>query len=53
MHTWKDLAEEFSKEYKYNIDMALTPTQLQNLTQKSNESFKEYARRWRELVARI
>lgn len=29
--------------------MALNCTQLQNLTQKSNESFKAYAQRWKEL----
>ncbi|MCI37221.1 hypothetical protein A2U01_0058445 [Trifolium medium] len=27
--------------------------QLQNLTQKSNESFKEYAQRWIESAARV
>ncbi|XP_058754437.1 uncharacterized protein LOC131627615 [Vicia villosa] len=26
---------------------------LQNLSQKTNESFKEYARKWRELAARV
>lgn len=33
--------------------MAPNRTQLQNLTQKSEESFKEYAQRWRELAARV
>ena len=50
---WKDLAEAFLKQYQYNIDMAPNRTQLQSLSQKNNESFKEYAQRWRELAARV
>ena len=33
--------------------MAPNRTQLQNLMQKSGESFKGYAQRWRELAARV
>jgi len=33
--------------------MAPSRTQLQSLCQKSGESFKEYAQRWRELAARV
>ncbi|XP_058746081.1 uncharacterized protein LOC131618951 [Vicia villosa] len=33
--------------------MAPNHTQLQNLAQKANESFKEYAQKWRELAARV
>src|SRR3954470_5453897 len=53
VRTWNDLALAFVKHYTYNIDTAPSRTQLQNLTQQSNESFKEYARRWRELAARV
>ncbi|KAI5408349.1 hypothetical protein KIW84_054249 [Lathyrus oleraceus] len=35
------------------MDMAPSRTQLQSLCQKSSESFKEYAQRWRELAARV
>lgn len=38
---------------QYKIDMAHNRTQLQSLTQKTDESFKEYAQRWRGLVARV
>lgn len=41
------------RHYQYNIDMAPNRTQLQNLTQGPNESFKEYAQKWRELSARV
>lgn len=53
IHTWKDLVEAFSKHYQYNTDMAPNHTQFQNITHKSNESFKEYAQRWVELAARV
>ena len=28
-------------------------TQLQNMIKQENESFKEYAQRWRDLVAQV
>jgi hypothetical protein len=53
VQTWKDLADVFMKQYKYNLDMAPSRMQIQNLGQKNNETFKEYAQRWRELAARV
>lgn len=53
IHTWRDLAEAFMKHYHYNTDMAPTRAQLQSLTQKNAESFREYAQRWRDLAAQI
>ena len=43
--TWNDLAVEFQRHYQYNTDMAPSRTQLQDLSQRSNQSFKEYAQR--------
>ena len=51
--TWGELADAFLKHYHYNTAMAPSRAQLQNMTQKSDESFKEYAQRWRELAARV
>ena len=48
---WNDLARDFVKHYQYNMDMAPNRTQLQNLSQGPRESFKEYAHKWREVVA--
>lgn len=45
--------EAFLKHYQYNIDKAPNRTQLQSLTQGQNESFKEYAQKWRELAAKV
>ncbi|XP_058777099.1 uncharacterized protein LOC131651455 [Vicia villosa] len=53
IRTWKDLAKAFFKHYKHNSDMAPTRIQLQGLTQKVDESFRQYAQRWRELAARV
>ncbi|XP_050909908.1 uncharacterized protein LOC127123750 [Lathyrus oleraceus] len=51
--TWEDLANSFLRQYKYNLDMALNRMQFQNLSQKGNKLFKEYAQRWRELASRV
>ncbi|XP_058783483.1 uncharacterized protein LOC131658172 [Vicia villosa] len=51
--TWGQLVDAFLKQYHYNTAMAPSRAQLQNMAQKSEESFKEYAQRWRELAARV
>ena len=53
IQTWKELADAFFKKYIYNSDMAPTKIQLQDLTQKANESFKQCAQRWRELASGV
>ncbi|XP_050888935.1 uncharacterized protein LOC127094109 [Lathyrus oleraceus] len=53
VQSWLDLANAFLKQYKYNLDMAPSCMQLQGLSQESNESFRGYAQRWRELVAQV
>lgn len=53
VQNWRDLVKAFVKHYHYNIDMAPNRTQLQNLTQGTTKSFKEYAQKWRELAARV
>ncbi|XP_050889533.1 uncharacterized protein LOC127094799 [Lathyrus oleraceus] len=52
VQSWRDLAEAFLRHYQYNTDLTPNRTQLQDMTQRNNESFKEYAQRWRELAAR-
>jgi len=53
IQSWADLADAFMKQYKYNLDMALDRRQLQSMSKKDKESFKEYALRWRELAAQV
>ncbi|MCI11551.1 gag-protease polyprotein, partial [Trifolium medium] len=53
IRSWRDLANDFIKQYQYNIDMAPDRTQLQNMSQKEGELFKVYAQRWREVAAQV
>ncbi|KAK2357197.1 hypothetical protein QL285_094492 [Trifolium repens] len=53
IHTFNDLASAFIRQYSYNSYLAPDRDELRALTQKENESFKEYAQRWRELAAQI
>ncbi|XP_019416397.1 PREDICTED: uncharacterized protein LOC109327686 [Lupinus angustifolius] len=51
--TFLDLSDAFIKQYKYNEDSAPDRTQLQNMSMRQNESFKEYAQRWRRVASQV
>ncbi|KAK2374332.1 hypothetical protein QL285_075304 [Trifolium repens] len=53
IRTFNDLASAFIQQYSYNSYLAPDRDELRALTQRENESFKEYAQRWRELAAQI
>src|SRR3954470_870927 len=53
IHCFQDLTDAFMKQYKYNLDMAPDRRQLQNMSKKEKESFKEYAQRWRVLASQV
>ena len=53
IQTFRDLSKAFITQYKYNLDMAPDRDQLRAMSQKDEESFKEYAQRWREIAAQI
>jgi hypothetical protein len=53
IRTFNDLGEAFIRQYMYNLDMAPDKDQLRAMALKDKESFKEYAQRWREIVAQI
>ena len=44
IRSWKDLMVAFIRQYQYNSDMAPDRTQLQNMSKREHESFKEYPR---------
>nr|XP_009779806.1 PREDICTED: uncharacterized protein LOC104228948 [Nicotiana sylvestris] len=52
-HIWDDLAWDFVRQFQYNIDIAPDRNSLSNPKKKSSESFREYAVKWREQVARV
>ncbi|XP_047172662.1 uncharacterized protein LOC124840622, partial [Vigna umbellata] len=53
IRSWADLADSFVRQYKYNMHVAPDRLQLHHMTKKEEESFKEYAQRWRELAAQV
>jgi hypothetical protein len=48
---WKDLVDDFVKQYKNNMDIASDRTSLSNLEKRDKESIREYTQRWRDLDA--
>ena len=48
-----DLAKAFLVQYKHMTDTMLDRMSLQNMEKKANESFREYAHKWRDLVAQV
>ncbi|CAN1132462.1 hypothetical protein LINPERHAP2_LOCUS7036, partial [Linum perenne] len=50
---WQDLAEAFMKHYKHNQDLAPDREDLRNMEKKENESFREYAHRWRDRATEV
>jgi hypothetical protein len=49
---WKELVDTFLAQYDFNSQIALDRFDLQRMDKKSNETFREYAQRWREKAAR-
>ena len=49
---WKELADTFLAQYGFNSQIAPDQFDLQRMEKKSNETFREYAQRWREKAAR-
>lgn len=53
LKSWDDLATTFISHYKYNVDIYLDRFELQKMSKKDGESFKEYAQRWRALAVQV
>ena len=51
--TWDKLARAFFDQYKFNLERAPLVWDLSNMKKKRDESFKEYAQRWRAMAARV
>ncbi|CAL1362599.1 unnamed protein product [Linum trigynum] len=50
---WQDLADAFIRHYKHNQDLAPDREDLRNMEKQENESFREYAQRWRGKAADV
>ncbi|KAK8559959.1 hypothetical protein V6N12_012770 [Hibiscus sabdariffa] len=51
--TWRDLSRAFLEQYKHVSDMVPSQTVLQTMEKKANESFHQYAQRWRDVAAQV
>ncbi|KAH0717187.1 hypothetical protein KY285_013218 [Solanum tuberosum] len=52
-HIWDDMTQDFVRQFQYNIDIMPDRNTHSNMRKKPNESFREYAIKWREQVARV
>ncbi|XP_056158563.1 uncharacterized protein LOC130134846 [Syzygium oleosum] len=53
LKTWKEVSEAFLKQYRFITDIIPTRDDLERAQMKKNESFKDYAIRWRNIAAQI
>lgn len=53
IQTFDDLGDAFVRQYKYNVDMAPNRDKLFSMSWKDKETVREYAQRWRRLVAQV
>ncbi|KAE8654967.1 hypothetical protein F3Y22_tig00117034pilonHSYRG00338 [Hibiscus syriacus] len=53
IRSWKDLAKAFLEQYRHVTDMVPDRWTLQNLEKKNNETFRQYAQRWRDNAAQV
>ena len=44
---WKDLVEDFLKQYKFNFEISPDKTSLMTMEKGNEESVKVYVKRWR------
>ncbi|XP_038996868.1 uncharacterized protein LOC120121584, partial [Hibiscus syriacus] len=51
--SWKDLANAFKEQYQHVTDMMPDRVTLQNMEMKHNETFRQYAQRWRDIAAQV
>ena len=51
--SWTDLAKAFLVQYKHMRDIAPDRMSLQNMEKKIDETFREYAHKWRDLAAQV
>ncbi|KAL4348100.1 hypothetical protein GQ457_17G016040 [Hibiscus cannabinus] len=53
IRTWQDLSRAFLEQYKHVTDMVPSRIALQDMKPRSNESFRQCARRWRDMAAQV
>ena len=51
--TWRDLSRAFLEQYRHLMELAPDRLTLQNMRKNPNESYKEYALRWKETASQV
>ncbi|XP_052876265.1 uncharacterized protein LOC128282125 [Gossypium arboreum] len=51
--SWRDSAQAFMQQYNHVTDMIPDRITLQNMEKKPNESFRQYAQKWREVAMQV
>ncbi|XP_017630956.1 uncharacterized protein LOC108473736 [Gossypium arboreum] len=53
INSWTNLAQAFMKQYNHVKDMTHDRITLQNMEKKPNESFRQYAQKWKEVAIQV
>ena len=53
IRSWKDLAKTFLTQHKHATDFTPDMLSLQTMEKKYNESFRDYAQRWRTVATQV
>ena len=53
VRSWKDLARGFLTQHKHATDFMPDKLSLQTMKKKYNESFRDYAQRWRTMATQV
>lgn len=53
IHNWEDLAHTFLAQYSFQSQVVLDRYQMSRVKKQSNESFRDYAQRWRTMAAQV
>ena len=53
IRTWRDLAREFLKRYKYMLETALDRMTLQCMKKRPDEDYRGYAVRWKNVASMV
>ena len=53
IRTWRDLAQIFLERYKYMLETALDRMTLQCMKKRSEENYREYAIRWKNVASMV
>ncbi|XP_039039029.1 uncharacterized protein LOC120176748 [Hibiscus syriacus] len=51
--SWRDLARAFYEQYRHVTELVPDRWTLQNMEKRHNETFRQYAQRWRDVASQV